>query len=159
MANTAAVERPEPQTVQLAIGNLKEEGKEKKHLRLESELDKIALSRGAVVWDVSVGRSGASEVILWFPERHPLFVDSSGAAIREVRVPISYSANPNFGSGTSSPLLLNSGFPRGNADPYVMPLAIFCDINAGQDESEEFEQKGRQMVDGKHSHPECNVGP
>ena len=153
--NTGAVVGPATQPVQLAI----EHNGSKKHLKLKTDLEKVTLRGDPVVWNVSVEHSGASEVILWFPERHPLFVDSSGAAIREVRVPISYPANSDIGSGTSSSLLLNTGFPLGGADPYVMPLAIFCDINAGQGTNADFDQKGRQMVDGHHSHPECNVGP
>ena len=51
------------------------------------------------------------------------------------------------------------------------PYAIFCDIDAGEDPTDKFErpilkpnkkqweQSGRQMVDGGHSHPDCKVGP
>jgi hypothetical protein len=132
-----------------------------KHLKLKAELDKVSLKGDPVVWNVMVEHRGisnvrAENVILWFPEQ------LLGEGKREIPIAISYPTNdPEVGSGKSSPISLNRNFDLRGADPYIMPLAIFCDIDAGQGAiaNGPFKQKGRQMVDGLHSHPQHLVGP
>jgi hypothetical protein len=149
-SQTGGTQQQGTQTVFLTVHN------PSRHLKLTAELDKVSLRGGPVVWNVTVEYGGATEVVLWFPERHALYVDNAGNGVREVRIPID-----GTGKGESSPLSLNKAFPLDGADPYIMPIAIFCDINAGQGAKakSEFEQKGRQLVDGHHSHPQHLVGP
>ena len=121
-----------------------------------------------VRWNVSVDQAsipnanliGLTSVSLWFPHASPLFVRSvtDNTPVRDVTIELAQ------GSGSTT-LTLNPSFNRENLAnnvDFVMPFAIYCTVDGGQNPSNHahgLEQRGRQMIDGHHSHPECNVGP
>lgn len=117
------------------------------HLKLKKN-NTLTISKGGgpMVLKVEVHKAGASEVILWFPDSPPVFQGP-----REFTIPV-FETAPGLGEGEIV-LNVNSTHPGG-----VVPYAIYCDID-GTGKPGEFDQKGRQMVDGQHSHPDCNVGP
>jgi hypothetical protein len=135
-------------------------------------------SRGPVTWNVQILPQNPSQPIpsdlrankvrLWSPLREPaVFLDSQGAPLQEITIgPFEYSAADNIGRA-SIQLTPNPDFPLvGNQDT-TLPLAIYTDIDEGQDPVNErlssrknlFKQAGLQMVEGAHSHPEHKVGP
>jgi hypothetical protein len=117
-------------------------------LRHDNQLE-ISKGGGPMLLKVEVHKAGASHVILWFPDSPPVFQGP-----REFTIPV-FQTGPKLWEGEIL-LNVNASHPGG-----VVPYAIFCDMNGGQEgtENPDFDQKGRQMVDGQHSHPDCNVGP
>ena len=117
------------------------------HLKLKKD-NTLTISKGGgpMILKVQVQKGGASQVILWFPDSPPVFQGP-----REFTIPLTATA-PNVSEGEIV-LNVNATHPGG-----VVPYAIYCDID-GTGNPAEFDQKGRQMVDGQHSHPDCNVGP
>jgi hypothetical protein len=106
----------------------------------------------------------AKEVKLWFPLPNLPFLNS----------PSVLSFSPKYGSdgiGRDSIVLTpDPNFPLVDGKKTVIPIAIYADVDEGQDPGDPgsgkpgnrkgvFHQAGVQMVDGAHSHPECNVGP
>ena len=109
---------------------------------------------------------------VWFPDIPPVFVQTPGSTtpLREVTIPLAPTGtidgdrNELLGSAT---LIFNTSFPLPASLPrgkFAVPIGIYCTVDGGQDTlppppPKDFDQRGRQMIDGKHSHPECNVGP
>ena len=140
------------------------------HLKKQAPPPRVSISGETEVnWNVSVDSNtdptqiGLTAVTIWFPHVSPLFIQSPEIPIpvREVTIRLSSS-----GSGTAR-LTLNRNFDLSGAgtSDFVMPFAIYCTVDGGHVGSSAnpanpaFEQRGRQMIDGHHSHPECNVGP
>lgn len=135
-------------------------------IRLTPPGDPEDPTRWTVNWNVSVDDTipspaeiNLTAVSIWFPHVSPLFIQSIDLPIpvREVTIPL------RNGSGTAV-LTLNRDFNReglANNVDFVLPLAIYCTVDGGQGGNPRpgFHQRGRQMIDGHHSHPECNVGP
>ena len=124
------------------------------HLKLHNDQMQISKSEGAMQLKVQINKGPAkkdpSRIILWFPDTHPVFVGP-----REISISVFPTADPKVWEGETV-LTVNSAHPDG-----VVPYVIFCDIDGGQagDIDPAFGQRGSQMVDGKNSHPDCNVGP
>jgi hypothetical protein len=107
-----------------------------------------------------------NQVRLWFPLPVPLFFDSGVLATEITIGPISYASADNIGKAVKI-LTPNPDFPIVDGKKTVIPIAIYADVDEGQDPGSGrpgnrkgvFHQAGLQMVDGAESHPECNVGP
>jgi len=125
-----------------------------RHLHLDHEYPKprISLSGGQVRWHVFVDEPELDEpenpriVKLWFPTG--VFTES------EKRI--------DLVNGHGEVLLTpNPDFQLSDSAETTAPFTVFCSIDGGQDEdrtNSKYRQKGFQMVDGPHSHPECDVG-
>ena len=134
-----------------------------KHLKLENNVgfEKTVNSTKAekLIWQVEIEdnalKSAVGRVTLWFPDNIQMFADG-----REITF-----ENLNNGAEEKT-LTINDQCPTG-----TYPFTIFCDIDGGEDPANNFnrpilkpnqkdwEQHGRQIVDGGHSHPDCEVGP
>lgn len=126
-------------------------GGSEKHLKLR-ENPTVKKSGGPVLWKVKVNELHGRVVTLWFPDDNQIF---NGP--HEVRFELD-------ADGQAERLLtINQAFQIPNND-FVVPFAVYCDIEeVDQDPnpdrgSKKFKQRGRQMVDGPNSHPECKVG-
>jgi hypothetical protein len=121
-----------------------------RHLHLDHQLPKptISLRNGPVRWRVYVDEpERPSTVKLWFPSG--VFTENE----KEIKI------DNGYGEALLTP---NAEFLPDDSPIITVPLAVFCNIDGGQDEdrtNSKYRQKGFQMVDGPHSHPECNVGP
>jgi len=158
-----------PQTVHMTIELKPGQGAGVgKHLKIQSPPTVNLTGDQEVEWQVSVQSTGPTSVpttigltavTLWFPHVSPLFIQSSANPIpvREVTILV----------GQKAKLTLNPIFDRGalgtSSVPFRIPFAIYCTVDGGQSDTEPpnhgLHQRGRQMIDGHHSHPECNVGP
>jgi hypothetical protein len=157
-------ERTMPQTVNMQI----EYRGGEKHLHLkQNTVINFSKTGGQVTWNVEILPSAqtipqAKEVRVWFPLPNLPFLNSPSVLSFS---PIVYGAD---GIGRASMLLTpDPAFPLADGKETVIPLGIYTDIDDGQDavptgpnkRKNKFHQPGLQMVDGAHSHPECNVGP
>jgi len=161
-------------------------GAGKKHLHLKVELNTIskgmAASNPLVNWRVSLDASpsaiamgvtassiGLTDVSVWFPYSDPVFVQAGNVPLKEVTIalaPTGTSVVPDSEFLGSVMLTFNTSFtlptvlPKGK---FAVPIGIYCTVDGGQNATplpppRDFHQRGRQMIDGKNSHPECNVG-
>ena len=124
---------PKTQTIETRI----EYRAEERHLHLDKH-PTISKSGGSVLWKVHVTEPGAKVVQLWFPDTNKVFDGP-----RDIEI------NLDSNGRGEALLTLTSTCALG-----TVPFAVYCDLEGPQ-----FGQPGRQMVDGAHSHPECNVGP
>ena len=175
-----------PQTVTMQIEY--RGGAQHLHLHLkQNTVLNFSLGGGPVSWNVEILPKNPAtpiplnlrpnQVRLWFPletpSGDPLFFDSTGTPSKEIEIgPIAYTTSDNKGKASVT-LTPNTTFQLVGNDDTIIPMAIFADVDEGQDaippstghpgrpsnRKNEFHQRGVQMVDGANSHPECNVGP
>jgi hypothetical protein len=163
-----------PTTIQIEY-----KGGEVKHLHLTKDTAlRPSKNDGTVTWNVEIipdkpnqripDNRRPTEVRVWCPLPGELFSED-GVLKREIAFgPFDYSDPDNVGRA-SKQIAVNEDFPLVDNQKTVVPLAIYTDIDEGQGPDPtkvtnprrkgEFKQPGRQMVDGAHSHPECEVGP
>lgn len=163
ITTATAEEKRMPQTVTMQIEF--RGGAKHLHLKQNTVLN-FSRTGGQVTWNVEILPSSqaipqATEVRVWFPLPALPFSGSPSA----LSFPIAYGPD---GVGRASKVLTpDPNFPLVDGKKTVIPLAIFTDIDDGQDavvvgpnkRKNKFHQPGLQMVDGAHSHPECEVGP
>lgn len=171
---TKQEEKAMPQTVTMQI----EYRGGPKHLHLkQNTVLSVSKGGGPVTWNVEILPTNPalpiplnlrpSHVRLWFPLPDPLFKDFTGVLLREITIgPFAYTTPDNKGKAGTQ-LTPNPALPLVGNEKTVIPLAIYADVDEGQDltptrpgnRQNSFHQPGVQMVDGANSHPECEVGP
>jgi len=178
MADLTATKREEERAMAQTVTMQIEYRANIKHLHLKANTVLSVLKGGGpVTWNVEILPPNPAvpiplnlrpnQVRLWFPLPDPLFFDSTGVLSREITIgPFAYTTSDNKGKAVTL-LTPNAAFPLVGNENTVIPLAIYADVDEGQDPTPTrpgnrknlFHQKGVQMVEGAHSHPECEVGP
>jgi hypothetical protein len=133
------------------------------HLKLDQNIGFDKVPPRELVWRVELDNSQidlqrlVTRVTLWFPDDIPMF---NGGLTNGNQLSFLFDGS---GNTRDKLLTINEECPTG-----TYPYAIFCDVDGGEDDDgssrpvrdngRHWEQRGRQMVDGGHSHPDCKVG-